>query len=75
MTSTGWTTKQLRKAKRDGAVILAGPTEVDFKPRREGDPTPWRVSAAGQRTRYRPGQCHPEGPNGGPWILVELLQL
>lgn len=72
MTSTGWTTKELRKALRDGATIRAGATEVQFKPRTEQDRTPWR--ATGQRTRYRPGECHPEGPGGGPWVVAKLLQ-
>lgn len=72
VTGTGWTTRQLIRAQREGAVIRAGTIEVTFRPRRGRDRTPW-VSPSGA-WRYRANECRPESASGGLWSVARLLR-
>lgn len=76
----GYNTKELRRAKKKGAKIVTDEDgkEVRYAPRvdqRFGDHKPWvRIGdPEAEDFRLRPGECHPEGQNGEPWVLAELL--
>jgi len=76
--STGYTA-ELRKAKDEGAKIVCAMQpyegrEVDYVPRRAGDPQPWLLRVGpGDFYRYNGRECRAEGPSGGPWRIARLL--
>jgi hypothetical protein len=70
---TGFTAAELRRAQSEGAKIMAYDTEVEYKPSRDRDVTPWR--ALGSRVRYRSTECRPVEPRGGgPWAVARLIR-
>lgn len=74
-------TRELKIARDQGAKIVCSVapyegTPVEYRPLKKGDPKPW--VPAGQKSsltpfRYSGRECHPVGPNGGPWVLAQLL--
>lgn len=64
-TDRRWTTQELHRAARQGAVIRGwGDDEVRWDPRRPRDPQPWEGASD---VRYSTRECHPEHPGGNPW--------
>lgn len=64
MSERRWTTRELRRAQRQGAVIRAwGRDEVRWDPRGPGDREPWES----YDVRFSARECHPENPDGSPW--------
>ena len=73
-------TRELRRAKDQGAKIVCSvaPYEgmgVEYLPRQKGDPQPWYVPGRAHGIRYSGRECRAVGPNGGPWVLAQLLTL
>ena len=66
-------TAELRKALAEGARIVVSVQpyrgrEVDYMPRRPGDPQPWLLRVGpGDFYRYNGRECHAQAPDGTPW--------
>ena len=64
MSERRWTTRELRQAQQQGAVIRAWSKEsVRWDPREPGDRQPWES----YDVRYSARECRPENPDGSPW--------
>lgn len=70
-----YSTADLRREQRKGAVVVARGEALTYMPRGKGDREPWRAEHSG--SRYRASECQLKHPtNGGGWIpcLRDLLQ-
>lgn len=75
-----WTTRDLLKAKREGAVIRVwkadeehADRQVTYDPEKPGDRTPWRLVRG--EARFSAAECRPTSLHGGPWVLARLLRI
>lgn len=68
----GYTSAEIKRAIRQGAVAKAGGQKVIFAPVEKGDRSPWRHEHS--RNYYPASAVTLEGPNGGPWSVAQLLR-
>jgi hypothetical protein len=76
-------TRELRRAADQGAKIVCSVApyagvEVDYSPRKKGDPQPWVLvdqKSSPTPFRYSGCECRAEGRNGGPWALAKVLRI